>query len=194
MENSKNKTFFSKGILAMVLAVVVVIITGTFAWLSWRSQNTAMVLTIGDIKGLMVSLKPYQIDATLSPVASYTSSSNVVTVEVTADNKKTVANDFELFYQIEVIDSALASQGFKYTIAKCTSNCTNASNYTVLNNAGGNFVGAASGRTVTVYEESIPANKTYKYKVYLWIDSAYGNQSSMQNKHFKGELRASVSQ
>ena len=78
----------------MILSIALVIISGTFAWLSWRSQNTAMVLTIGDIRGLTVSLKPYQINATLSPVSAYTDG---IVIDVTADNKKTEADNFKLF-------------------------------------------------------------------------------------------------
>ncbi len=181
----------NKRVFIMILSIALVIISGTFAWLSWRSQNTAMVLTIGDIRGLTVSLKPYQINATLSPVSAYTDG---IVIDVTADNKKTEADNFKLFYKIDTIDNALKDQSFKYTITKCTANCANASNYTLLNAAGGNFVGANNNSNLPIYQESVPANTTYKYKVYLWIDSSGGNQSNMQNKTFTGELRASVSE
>lgn len=182
-------TLGNKSVIIAIISLVVVIVTGTFAWLSWHTQNTAMVLTIGDIQGLTISLKPYQINASLSPVSAYTDG---IVVDVTAANAKTEADDFRLFYQINTIDNELKDAGFKYTITKCSANCTNASNYVLLNNAGGNFVGASSGGTLTIYSESIPANTTYKYKVYLWIDSSFPNQSAMQGKTFKGELRAEV--
>ena len=184
----------NRSILFIAISIAVVVITGTFAWLSWRSQNTAMVLTIGDIKGLSVSLKPYQIDAKLSPVSSYTSSTNVVKVDVTAANAKSEADDFKLYYKIDEIDDELIDSGFKYTIAKCTSSCSNQNNYTVLNNAGGDFSSASSNSNLEIYQEEIPANATYNYKVYLWIDSSSGNQSNMQNKTFEGELRAKISE
>ena len=185
MEMNNKKIFF------IILSLALVVITGTFAWLSWRSQNTAMVLTIGDIRGLTVTLKPYQINASLSPVSAYTDG---VAIDVTAANAKTEADKFKLFYKIDTIDSALIDSGFKYTITKCTSNCDTPSNYTVLNNAEGSFASAASNSNLNIYQESVPANTTYKYKVYLWIDSSGGNQSNMQNKTFQGELRASVSE
>ena len=180
----------NRNILFIVLSLALVVITGTFAWLSWRSQNTAMVLTIGDIRGLTVTLKPYQINATLSPVSAPTDG---IAIDVTAANAKSEADNFKLFYKITTIDNALKDTGFKYTIYKCTANCTNANNYSVINNAGGNFVGANNNSSLTIYQESVPANTTYYYKVYLWIDSAGGNQSNMQNKSFVGELRATIS-
>ena len=188
MDNDQKK--INKSIFIIIILVAVVIITGTFAWLSWRSQNTAMVLTIGDIRGLSVTLKPYQINGNLSPVGTY---SEGIVIEVTAANAKSEADNFKLFYKIDTIDSALVDSGFKYTITKCTANCDTASNYSVLNDAGGNFVGAASNSNFEIYKENVPAGATYKYKVYLWIDSSSGNQSNMQNKQFVGELRASIS-
>ena len=190
MDMDNNQKVNNKSIFILILSLALVVITGTFAWLSWRSQNTAMVLTIGDIKGLTVSLKPYQINASLSPKSTYTDG---IVIDVTAANAKNEADNFKLFYKITTIDDALKDQGFKYTITKCTSNCTNASNYTLLNDAGGNFASASSGGNLQIYKETVPANTTYKYKVYLWIDSSAGNQSSMQNKQFVGELRASIS-
>ena len=190
MDMDNNQKVNNKSIFILILSLALVVITGTFAWLSWRSQNTAMVLTIGDIKGLTVSLKPYQINASLSPKSTYTDG---IVIDVTAANAKNEADNFKLFYKITTIDDALKDQGFKYTITKCTSNCTNASNYTLLNDAGGNFASASSGSNLQIYKETVPANTTYKYKVYLWIDSSAGNQSSMQNKQFVGELRASIS-
>ena len=190
MDMDNNQKVNNKSIFILILSLALVVITGTFAWLSWRSQNTAMVLTIGDIKGLTVSLKPYQINASLSPKSTYTDG---IVIDVTAANAKNEADNFKLFYKIDTIDDALKDQGFKYTITKCTANCTNASNYTVLNDAGGNFASASSGGDLQIYKETVPANTTYKYKVYLWIDSSAGNQSSMQNKSFIGELRASIS-
>ena len=189
MDNNQKK--INKSIFIIIISVAVVIITGTFAWLSWRSQNTAMVLTIGDIRGLSVTLKPYQINGNLSPVGDYDEG---IVIDVTADNKKTEADKFKLYYQIDTIDDALKDEGFKYTITKCTANCDTASNYSVLNNAGGNFVGAASNSNFEIYKENVPAGATYKYKVYLWIDRSSGNQSNMQNKTFVGELRANISE
>ena len=180
----------NKSLFIIIISLALVVITGTFAWLSWRSQNTAMVLTIGDIRGLTVTLKPYQINATLSPVSAPTDG---VAIDVTAANAKSEADDFKLFYKITTIDDALKDQGFKYTIYKCTANCSNTANYSVINNAGGNFVGASNNSSLTIYQENVPANTTYNYKVYLWIDSAGGNQSNMQNKQFVGELRATIS-
>ena len=184
---SKNK---KRVILVTIFSLVIVVITSTFAWLSWRTQSIAMVLTVGETRGLQVTLTPYQINEILSPVSTYTDG---VLVDVTANNQGGQADTFKLFYKITTIDNALKDPGFKYTITKCTANCSTASNYTVLTNESGDFSSAASNANYPIYQETVPANTTYKYRVYLWIDSSGGNQSNMQNKSFVAELRANVS-
>ena len=185
MEKNNRKVFI------MILSLALVIISGTFAWLSWRTQKTSLVLTVGDIRGLTVTLKPYQINDSLSPVSSYTDG---IVIDITASNAKTEADNFKLFYKIDTIDNALIDSGFKYTITKCTANCDTSSNYTIPSGSGGNFASASSNSNLNIYQETVPANTTYKYKVYLWIDSSGGNQSNMQNKTFQGELRAKISE
>lgn len=171
----------------MVFSLIAVVITGTFAWLTWRTQNTAMILTIGELDGMSVTLKPYQINASLTPTNDYTTQEYV---NVTVENKRTMAGDFTLYYSINNIDTALIDDGFKYTIVKSTNNW---SSQTVVKT--GNFVSARTNQNMEIYTETVPGNNTtYKYRVYLWIDSSDGNQASMQGKTFNGELRASISE
>ena len=182
-----NNKISKKSILFIIFTIIGVLLAGTYAWLSYRTQDTAMVLTIGDIKGLTVTLTPYQINDTLSPVGAY---SDGIVVNVTAQNKSTTLGDnFKLYYAVDTIDSDLKNEGFKYTITKSTDN---GSSYTQVKE--GNFLNASNNNNLEIYNEGVPANTTYKYKVYLWIDSSNGNQSNMQNKSFVAELRASVSQ
>ena len=178
MEKNNRKVFI------MILSLALVVITGTFAWLSWRSQNTAMVLTIGDIRGLTVTLKPYQINGSITPVSNYTGG-NVI--NVTAANSNVVSDGFNLYYQIESIDQALKSSYFKYTVTRSTNG---GSSYSVVKN--GNFSTAQSNSTLSIHQDTVPSGSTYLYKVYLWIDTSGGNQSAMQGKVFKGELRATI--
>ena len=186
MDETKNK-ISKKSILIIMFAVIGILMAGTFAWLSYRTQETAMVLTIGDIKGLYVTLTPYQINDTLSPVSDYLDG---IVVDVTAQNNSTTVEDtFNLFYLVQTIDNALKDEGFKYTISKSTNN---GSSYSVVKT--GDFSNASNGNNLYIYDDNVPANTTYKYKVYIWIDSSSGNQSNMQNKSFNAELRANISQ
>ena len=185
MEKSEKK-ISKKSIIFIIISMLLVVAAGTFAWLSYRTQDTAMVLTIGDVKGLTVTLTPYQINATLSPVSDYTDGE---VVNVTADNKSlTSADTFSLFYNINTIDTELRDQGFMYTITKSTDNGTS---YSKVKED--NFSSASSGSKLDIYQENVPLNTKYLYKVYIWIDSSAGNQANMQNKSFVAELNASIS-
>ena len=188
MDNTVNqdiKKISTKSIIMLILAIIAVITVGTFAWLTYRSNDTAMVLTIGEIDGMTVTLKPYQINTSLVPTNDYSTQEYV---NVSANNKKTEGEKFRLYYQVDSIDSALINNSFKYTIVKSTNNW---SSQTVVKE--GNFSTASSGNELEIYTETVPGNNTtYQYKVYLWIDSTDGNQTSMQGKVFKGELRAEI--
>ena len=183
--NQNIKKISTKSIIMLILAIIAVITLGTFAWLTYRSNDTAMVLTIGEIDGMTVTLKPYQINTSLVPTNDYTTEDYV---NVSANNKKSKEEKYRLYYQVDNIDSALIDDSFKYTIVKSTNNW---SSQTVVKE--GDFSTASSGNELEIYNETIPGNNTtYQYKVYLWIDSTDGNQASMQGKVFTGELRAEI--
>lgn len=183
-ENSKTETSKLKYVFLVVAFFLVIISLGTYAWLSYRSNDTALVLTIGEINGMSVTLKPYQINATLSPISSYT---NGLMTEVEAKNNKSVSETFKLFYAVETISNELKCSDFKYKIMKSTNNWSSQTEV-----ANGDFSNASNGNNLNIYSESIPANGDYEYKVYLWIQESGGNQSSLQGKSFTGELRAII--
>ena len=183
MENTKIINI--KNFLMILVIMISIISLGTFAWLSYRSNDTAMVLTIGEIDGMSVTLKPYQINSSLNPVTTYDSG---IVIDVTANNKKSSSDNFKLFYKIDSIDSELVNSSFKYTVTKSTNN---GSTYTEVKT--GDFSTASSNSELEIYKESVPGNNTtYLYKVYLWIDGNMGDQSAMQGKVFTGELRAKI--
>lgn len=171
-------------LLFMIFMIGIIIVVGTYAWLSYRSNDTAMVLTIGEINNVQVTLSPYQIKASLLPQVTYTSD-NYVTV--TAVNNSTSPRKINLYYKINSIDNELISSNFKYTIERSTDGTT----YTQYQT--GNFSSASNGAEITILEESVPGNSTtYQYKVYLWLDGTNSGQSYMQGKSFNGELRAAI--
>ena len=110
----KNKRY----ILITILSLIIVIITGTFAWLSYRSNDTAMVLTIGDINSVRVTLGPYRIRQEIIPSLVYKSNDdedNVYT-NIEAINNGESPKKLKLYYRVNKIDAELISDDFKYTI------------------------------------------------------------------------------
>ncbi|MBR7042316.1 MAG: hypothetical protein IKI04_02320 [Bacilli bacterium] len=170
-----------KSLIVIALIVVVMIGLGTYAWITYRSKNTAMVLTIGDLNNVQITLKPYQLELELSPMLTYTSldtSGDYVTVSVV--NNSTTDKKFSLFYDIHEIDSGLQNSNFRYTIKR-----TNDNNLTE-----GNFASAStSGEFYILEDATIPANTTYNYRVYTWL---YSNGNQQSGLSFKGDLRAEI--
>ena len=180
--NNEVKVTNIKSLIITFAIILTVITVGTFAWLSYRSKSTAMVLTIGDINDMQITLKPYQLDLELSPVLTYTSlDANEEYVTVTVVNNSTEERYYSLYYDIEEIDNSLTSADFKYTALRTNDN----------NIITGDFAGAnTTDEFYILRETSIPANTTYNYKVYTWLDGT--NNPNVANDNFKGEIRAEL--
>lgn len=183
LDNLKTNINPKKNII-MILVISAVFITGTFAWLSWRSNDTSLVLTVGDINNVQVVLKPYQINTTVTPVLTY---ENEEYTNVTATNNSNTAQSISLKYKINNIDTELVSTDFKYTVTKSTDNGSTYTEY-----LSGDFSTASSGSTVEVLSEEVPANTVYNYKVYVWLEGTSGDQSEAQGKTVNMELGAEI--
>ena len=181
-ENTSKKNIISLIIIVIIIATLAI---GTFAWLNSRLDATRLVLTLGDKDGLTVSLSPYKIEATLSPVSSYLDGE---VIEVVADNQSSLDTGFNLYYEISEISQALQSSSFRYKIEKSTDNGT-----TYTEDETGDFTSAVIGTNFDIYEDLVPGNTTYKYKVYIWIQELNEDQSSLQGTTFNGNLMASIS-
>ena len=179
MKEFINKIKNNKTILAIIIAVLLITITGTFAWLSWKSKETALVLKVGDINGTIVTLKPYQLEGTLSPVQSYTDGL-YTDVNITNNSTSNVYN-VKLYYNISAIDDALKSEDFKYTILNTATNETTE----------GNFLNATTTDKFIIFDKDITPKDISNYKIYIWI-SGEGDTTSLQGKSFKAELRADI--
>ena len=173
-----------KKIIIIILVILAIFITGTFAWLSWRSNDTSLVLTVGNITNVQVVLSPYQINATMAPVITY---ENETPTDVTATNNSSNLRKIKLYYKINTIDSELVSSYFKYTITKSEDNGSTYTEYLT-----GDFSTATDNANIYIIEEFLSANSTTKYKVYLWLDGSSEDQSSAQGKSVNMELRAEI--
>ena len=132
-----------KNILRLLYAIagIIAIIGGTFAWLSYRTNGTSLVLTIGDVNGMTVTVKPYKLSGTLPVTDYYTTEGKVI--DVTVVNKSTNDQIFTLYFDVESIDPVLkASSFFKYKVVKSTNN---GSTYSDVQNGTGNFNNATNG-------------------------------------------------
>ncbi len=173
-----------KFLIIAIAVMVVVIMAGTFAWLSYQSNKTAMVLTIGDISTVQVTLSPYQLDASIVPKTTFSDSSNKF-INISVDNNSDFSRQVKLFFVINDIDESLISEDFRYTIMRKTT-----ANGTYEPYEDGNFSGVDDAE-YEILDETIPANSEYEYKVYVWL---YGAENLNEaGVYFNGELRADIS-
>ena len=185
--NIEERKISKKNILFTIFIIIVLLLGGTFAWLSYRSTDTALVLTIGDVNGMVVSLKPYKIEGTLTLTNNYQVNSKVI--DVTVNNNHPKKQLFNLFFDISTIDQVLnESTYFKYKVAKST----DGTNYTLTDSVG-NFTSASTLEDFVIYSEAVNTNTTFYYKVYIYLEEdGDANQTNLENKVFNAEFRASI--
>ena len=169
-----------KFLIIGIAVMVVVMLAGTFAWLSYRSNKTAMVLTIGDLNDAVVTLQPYQINKSIVPNTTF-SENNSAVVNVEAKNNTNVNKKVRLYYKINEIDE----EDFRYRISRKKDD---ENSFTTYKN--GDFSGAVNGQNYEILNEEVPEGKSYDYKVYVWLNGA--SSENNQGSLFNGELRAEI--
>ena len=181
---NKNNFHMSLGrTILMVFMLLIVVVGGTFAWFTFASKESALVLTIGNINNTQITLSPYQIkEEGLTPVNTYTSgvSSNVKVVNGDKSNRVT------LFYKINELDTNLINNGLKYTIVNVATNGTE----NVVKT--GDFTSFVGQTEAVIYDEDATKNSTTNYKVYLWVDSNKGNQNDIAGSKVDVELNGAI--
>ena len=177
--NSKKKL-----ILGMILVLLVITITGTFAYLEWIKKVGRMVLTIGDISTTEVRISPYLISGSFSPRVTYEGEQYM---DVRITNNENKSNKIAVYYEVKNIDSNLRNKYMKYTITKSES-----LNGTYTEYAEGDFSSVSSGDKLEILNESVPAGVNYYYKVYLWIDGSTGSQNDMIGKNIELETSTEI--
>jgi len=195
MSNNNFRISLGRMIL-MVTMLMIVVVGGTFAWLTFSSKQSALVLTIGNINNTQITLSPYQIkEEGMTPVNTYTSgvSSNVTVVNGERSNRVT------LFYKINELDTNLINNGLVYTVENSSGQVlnfngsvrTDGKKYTAT------FAELLDGEVntpdeIVIFDGDAVKNSTTDYKVYLWVDSSIGNQNNIVDSTVNVELNGAI--
>lgn len=180
---NKKRVDFYKIIITFIL-LILVILGGTYAWFTYKSKATSLVLSIDDVNNSKVIIKPYEIRGTMTPVNVYSSG---VYSQIKAVNSSDETLSIVLFYKINSLDSVLINNGLKYTIASSTS--VNGS-YSVVST--GDFTSLTTEDELTIMKSTIDANTTIYYRIYFWVDSNVADQSAIQNLIADVELNGRI--
>ena len=171
--NSQNNVNISIGrMIVTLLMVAFVVVGGTFAWLTYSSKESALVLTIGDINKTQITLSPYEIRDTMTPGQTYTSG---VYSDVEVADTGTQATSVTLFYKINDLDTTLIDKGLAYTIIDTSDNSVVKTGYFA------DLIDTSKTlpESVVILDEKTNSGTTSYYRVYLWIDSNKGSQNDI---------------
>ena len=166
------------------ILVLMIMIAGSYAYFSWKTSESRLVLTVGDINNVQVILKPYKIDTDILPVLTY-ENETYASIDVINNSNKT--RRIELYYHINKIDEELKNDDFKYTITKSTDGGSTFSEIKT-----GTFSSAEEDQNITIFSNNINSATEEKYRVYIWLNGSEDGQTNIIGKSFEAELRANL--
>ena len=185
MKDNKAKIYM---IFSLVVLVIVVIVSGTYAYYVWTTSDSDTTKIVAGIGAATVTFDGgSDISANLRPVSDK-SKGIVKNISVKADTEGLV---FNMYLDITSIDTGLKDESFRYELYKGDTKVKegNFSDSYLTSNT----VTCSKNNTnhiVLLTNESISTSKT-SYTLYIWIDGAnYTNPNTMMNKTFSFKLHA----
>ena len=188
MKDNKNNKAKIYMIFSLVVLVIAVIVSGTYAYYVWTTSDSDTTKIVAGIGAATVTFDGgSDISANLRPVSDK-SKGIVKNISVKADTEGLV---FNMYLDITSIDTGLKDESFRYELYKGDTKVKegNFSDSYLTSNT----VTCSKNNTnhiVLLTNESISTSKT-SYTLYIWIDGAnYTNPNTMMNKTFSFKLHA----
>ena len=185
MKDNKAKIYMISSLVVLVIAVIV---SGTYAYYVWTTSDSDTTKIVAGIGAATVTFDGgSDISANLRPVSDK-SKGIVKNINVKADTEGLV---FNMYLDITSIDTGLKDESFRYELYKGTTKVKegNFSDSYLTSNT----VTCSKNNTnhiVLLTNESISMSKT-SYTLYIWIDGEnYTNPNTMMNKTFSFKLHA----
>ena len=185
MKDNKAKIYM---IFSLVVLVIAVIVSGTYAYYVWTTSDSDTTKIVAGIGAATVTFNGgSDISANLRPVSDK-SKGIVKNINVKGDTAGLV---FNMYLDITSIDTGLKDESFRYELYKGTTKVKegNFSDSYLTSNT----VTCTKNNTnhiVLLTNESISTSKT-SYTLYIWINGVnYTNPNTMMNKTFSFKLHA----
>ena len=183
--NNKAKIYM---IFSLVVLVIAVIVSGTYAYYVWTTSDSDTTKIVAGIGAATVTFDGgSDISANLRPVSDK-SKGIIKNISVKADTTGLI---FNMYLDITSIDTGLKDESFRYELYKGDTKVKegNFSDSYLTSNT----VTCTKNNTnhiVLLTNESISTSKT-SYTLYIWIDGEnYTNPNTMMNKTFSFKLHA----
>ena len=188
MKDNKNNKAKIYMIFSLVVLVIAVIVSGTYAYYVWTTSDSDTTKIVAGIGAATVTFDGgSDISANLRPVSDK-SKGIIKNISVKADTEGLV---FNMYLDITSIDTGLKDESFRYELYKGDTKVKegNFSDSYLTSNT----VTCTKNNTnhiVLLTNESISMSKT-SYTLYIWIDGEnYTNPNTMMNKTFSFKLHA----
>ena len=185
MKDNKAKIYMISSLVVLVIAVIV---SGTYAYYVWTTSDSDTTKIVAGIGAATVTFDGgSDISANLRPVSDK-SKGIIKNINVKADTEGLV---FNMYLDITSIDTGLKDESFRYELYKGDTKVKegNFSDSYLTSNT----VTCTKNNTnhiVLLTNESISTSKT-QYTLYIWINGAnYTNPNTMMNKTFSFKLHA----
>ena len=178
----------NKAILLGMIGMIVVLLSGTYAYYRWSSTDNINVNV--NIEGSTVTfVGGDDVTGTLIPSASRDdaiSNNRGIKKEVTVKASDT-GSTMSLFLNLDKIPDGVKHKSFIYELYYNDTTLVTSGNFGVYNastNAKGVTYATSGTTTLTLFEDrNVRSTDTDKYTLYLWFDGAnFDNPSSMQNQ------------
>ena len=189
--NNKNKKrivdiFKNRKVFGTALGIVFYlfcIFFFTYAFYSWRSSNTDVVIGINDSSAEVEFENDGNINATnIGPVLDYREG---VSGGFTALNDTRKDIEINIRLQILTISDNLKNNTFKYLLVR---DLNGGNNYDYENPvASGDFTELNVGINL-LFIDTLPAGKKYSYKLYVYIDGNVENDINLQDNSMTSVL------
>ena len=174
----ENKKGINKKILLLVIAILLVLVVGitsTYAWFTWKStDDTTLKLTIGELADVIISSNGQINTTSLSPAFNYTDGEKMT---ITFKNKVTQAVAVDLKLSITEIADELKNETLKYILLNGTN---------VISS--GNFSKAIANADLNISQSMIITPGETTYTLYIYIDGNEENDPNMMGKALSGYL------
>ena len=176
-----NNKYFIVALVALL--IVLVIGTGTYAWLTWSSPNTTkLTVKIGNIADVIFDNGKEINTTSLAPVFTYDQGEKT-SFSIVKRSTATSANiDYTITLNITSIAAELKVASFKYVLLN--------GNQVVRQ---GDFSSASSGGTISLSSSRLTDTRA-DFTFYIYIDGNTENNANMMNKEFKATINVSASE
>lgn len=169
-------------ITSIVLTLIVIVSSTTYAWYSWNSTtNTTVDFVINSSIQISVNAGTNITGKTLYPVTDYTDETYAITKVITSQLLNNSTNStFNLKLNVVSLSDNLKVSSFKWKLLK---NNTSVSS--------GNFYGKSAGNTIDLITNQTASTTKDTYKLYIYLDGSVDNDISMTNGTYNFKIIAS---